>query len=130
MDRPAGRRLAHFSASTGIDFARYGLDEPIPYAPGNAIQSATVAVAGGTGLRAGAARAAGQPAGPRRWTRPPMTDATGSDHHFREAVPLPGRKFFAEYRPPCAVNYHRELLNTYEIVRKNMEFLICRIDLY
>ncbi len=25
--------LAHFSASTGIDFARYGLDEAIPYAP-------------------------------------------------------------------------------------------------
>ncbi len=37
--------LAHFSASTGIDFARYGLDEPIPYAPGNAIQSATAAAA-------------------------------------------------------------------------------------
>lgn len=37
--------LAHFSASTGIDFARYGLDEPIPYAPGNAIQSATNAAA-------------------------------------------------------------------------------------
>ena len=37
--------LAHFSASTGIDFARYGLDEAIPYAPGNAIQSATAAAA-------------------------------------------------------------------------------------
>ncbi len=37
--------LAHFSASTGIDFARYGLDEPISYAPGNAIQSATAAAA-------------------------------------------------------------------------------------
>lgn len=37
--------LAHFSASTGIDFARYGLDESIPYAPGNAIQSATAAAA-------------------------------------------------------------------------------------
>ena len=37
--------LAHFSASTGIDFARYGLDEPIPYAPGNAIQSAANAAA-------------------------------------------------------------------------------------
>ncbi|QOZ67303.1 LLM class flavin-dependent oxidoreductase [Bradyrhizobium arachidis] len=37
--------LAHFSASTGIDFARYELDEPIPYAPGNAIQSATAAAA-------------------------------------------------------------------------------------
>lgn len=34
--------LAHFAASTGIDFARYGLDDPIPYAPGgNAIQSAS-----------------------------------------------------------------------------------------
>ncbi|WP_336488531.1 LLM class flavin-dependent oxidoreductase [Methylobacterium nigriterrae] len=37
--------LAHFSASTGIDFARYGLDDPIPYGPGNAIQSATAAAA-------------------------------------------------------------------------------------
>ncbi|MCJ2025566.1 LLM class flavin-dependent oxidoreductase [Methylobacterium sp. J-067] len=37
--------LAHFSASTGIDFAHYGLDEAIPYAPGNAIQSATAAAA-------------------------------------------------------------------------------------
>jgi long-chain alkane monooxygenase len=37
--------LAHFSASTGIDFARYGPDEPIPYSPGNAIQSATAAAA-------------------------------------------------------------------------------------
>ena len=37
--------LAHFSASTGIDFSRYQLDEPIPYAPGNAIQSATAAAA-------------------------------------------------------------------------------------
>ena len=37
--------LAHFSASTGIDFARYGLDEPIPYGPTNAIQSATQAAA-------------------------------------------------------------------------------------
>ena len=37
--------LAHFSASTGIDFARYGLDEPVPYAPGNSIQSATAAAA-------------------------------------------------------------------------------------
>ncbi|AWN35669.1 LLM class flavin-dependent oxidoreductase [Methylobacterium radiodurans] len=37
--------LAHFSASTGIDFAAYGLDDPIPYAPGNAIQSATSAAA-------------------------------------------------------------------------------------
>ncbi|GJD81440.1 Dimethyl-sulfide monooxygenase [Methylobacterium gregans] len=37
--------LAHFAASTGIDFAAYGLDDPIPYAPGNAIQSATAAAA-------------------------------------------------------------------------------------
>ena len=37
--------LAHFSASTGIDFARYGLDDPIPYGPSNAIQSATDAAA-------------------------------------------------------------------------------------
>lgn len=37
--------LAHFSASTGIDFARYGLDEPIPYGPTNAIQSASEAAA-------------------------------------------------------------------------------------
>ncbi|SFI75905.1 LLM class flavin-dependent oxidoreductase [Methylobacterium brachiatum] len=37
--------LAHFSASTGIDFARYGLDEAIPYGPGNAIQSANAAAA-------------------------------------------------------------------------------------
>ncbi|RVJ49374.1 LLM class flavin-dependent oxidoreductase [Sinorhizobium meliloti] len=33
--------LAHFSASTGIDFSRYGLDEPIAYGKSNAIQSAT-----------------------------------------------------------------------------------------
>lgn len=33
--------LAHFSASTGIDFSRYGLDEPITYGTSNAIQSAT-----------------------------------------------------------------------------------------
>lgn len=33
--------LVHFAASTGIDFARYELDEPIPYGPTNAIQSAT-----------------------------------------------------------------------------------------
>lgn len=32
--------LAHFAASTGIDFARYGLDDPIDYAGSNAIQSA------------------------------------------------------------------------------------------
>jgi len=35
--REAG--LAHFAAGTGIDFGRYGLDEPIAWAPGNAIQS-------------------------------------------------------------------------------------------
>ncbi len=33
--------LAHFSASTGIDFSRYELDEPIQHVKGNAIQSAT-----------------------------------------------------------------------------------------
>lgn len=33
--------LAHFSASTGIDFSRYGLDDPIEYGTSNAIQSAT-----------------------------------------------------------------------------------------
>jgi len=32
--------LAHFCASTGIDFARYGLDELIAYGESNAIQSA------------------------------------------------------------------------------------------
>jgi len=37
--REAG--LAHFAASTGIDFSRYGLDEPIDYGPSNAIESAT-----------------------------------------------------------------------------------------
>lgn len=37
--------LAHFSASTGIDFSAYGLDEPIPYGQGNAIQSAEAAAA-------------------------------------------------------------------------------------
>ena len=35
--REAG--LAHFAAGTGIDFGRYGLDDPIDYTPGNAIQS-------------------------------------------------------------------------------------------
>lgn len=35
--------LAHFAASTGIDFAKYGPDEPIPYAAGNAMQSAAQA---------------------------------------------------------------------------------------
>ncbi|WP_282371882.1 LLM class flavin-dependent oxidoreductase [Pseudomonas sp. PS02290] len=33
--------LAHFAASTGIDFADYELDEPIQHVKGNAIQSAT-----------------------------------------------------------------------------------------
>ena len=33
--------VAHFSASTGIDFAQYELDEPIQYVKSNAIQSAT-----------------------------------------------------------------------------------------
>lgn len=33
--------MAHFSASTGIDFAQYALDEPIQYVKSNAIQSAT-----------------------------------------------------------------------------------------
>ncbi|MCY1524353.1 Dimethyl-sulfide monooxygenase [compost metagenome] len=32
--------VAHFASSTGIDFARYALDEPIPYAKTNAIESA------------------------------------------------------------------------------------------
>ncbi|MBC2679657.1 LLM class flavin-dependent oxidoreductase [Pseudomonas baltica] len=33
--------VAHFAASTAIDFARYELDEPIEYVKGNAIESAT-----------------------------------------------------------------------------------------
>ena len=33
--------VAHFAASTGIDFAEYGPDQPIAAATGNAIQSAT-----------------------------------------------------------------------------------------
>ena len=33
--------VAHFSSSTGIDFADYELDEPIQYVKSNAIQSAT-----------------------------------------------------------------------------------------
>jgi FMN-dependent oxidoreductase (nitrilotriacetate monooxygenase family) len=36
--REAG--LAHFAASTGIDYAQYDLDEPIDYRSGNAIESA------------------------------------------------------------------------------------------
>ncbi|MBP0592968.1 LLM class flavin-dependent oxidoreductase [Paraburkholderia sp. LEh10] len=37
--REAG--LAHFAASTGIDYSQYDLDAPVDYAPGNAIESAT-----------------------------------------------------------------------------------------
>ena len=33
--------VAHFSASTAIDFSQYALDEPIQYVKSNAIQSAT-----------------------------------------------------------------------------------------
>ena len=33
--------VAHFSASTGIDFSQYELDEPIQHVKGNAIQSAS-----------------------------------------------------------------------------------------
>lgn len=33
--------IAHFSASTGVDLARFGLDDPLPWAGGNAIQSAS-----------------------------------------------------------------------------------------
>jgi alkanesulfonate monooxygenase SsuD/methylene tetrahydromethanopterin reductase-like flavin-dependent oxidoreductase (luciferase family) len=32
--------LAHFSSSTGIDYAKFDLDEPIPYGETNSIQSA------------------------------------------------------------------------------------------
>ncbi|THT99949.1 LLM class flavin-dependent oxidoreductase [Lampropedia puyangensis] len=35
--------LAHFAASTGVDFAQYDLDEPIPFGKSNAIQSAAAA---------------------------------------------------------------------------------------
>jgi alkanesulfonate monooxygenase SsuD/methylene tetrahydromethanopterin reductase-like flavin-dependent oxidoreductase (luciferase family) len=35
------RGLAHFAASTGIDYAQYDLDAPVDYTPGNAIESAT-----------------------------------------------------------------------------------------
>ena len=35
--------LAHFAASTGVDFAQYDLDEPISFGPSNAIQSAATA---------------------------------------------------------------------------------------
>jgi FMN-dependent oxidoreductase (nitrilotriacetate monooxygenase family) len=37
--REAG--LAHFAASTGVDFARHGLDDAVDYGKGNAIESAT-----------------------------------------------------------------------------------------
>ncbi|WP_298925925.1 LLM class flavin-dependent oxidoreductase [uncultured Ramlibacter sp.] len=37
--REAG--LAHFAASTGIDFGQYDLDAPVDYSPTNAIESAT-----------------------------------------------------------------------------------------
>jgi alkanesulfonate monooxygenase SsuD/methylene tetrahydromethanopterin reductase-like flavin-dependent oxidoreductase (luciferase family) len=37
--REAG--LAHFAASTGIDYAQYDLDAPVDYAPTNAIESGT-----------------------------------------------------------------------------------------
>ena len=33
--------LAHFAAGTGVDFSRYGLDEPIAYGTSNGIQSTT-----------------------------------------------------------------------------------------
>ncbi|HRL20377.1 LLM class flavin-dependent oxidoreductase [Alcaligenes sp. SDU_A2] len=35
--------LAHFAASTGVDFSRYDLDEPISFGGSNAIQSAAAA---------------------------------------------------------------------------------------
>ncbi|ANA35303.1 Dimethyl-sulfide monooxygenase [Ralstonia mannitolilytica] len=41
--REAG--LAHFAASTGVDFSRHGLDDPIDYGGGNAIESATATAA-------------------------------------------------------------------------------------
>lgn len=37
--------LAHASSSLGIDFSRYGMDEPIPAGPTNAIQSNVTAMA-------------------------------------------------------------------------------------
>ena len=36
--------LAHFASSTGIDFAKYGLDEPISYVKTDSIQSAVDAI--------------------------------------------------------------------------------------
>jgi len=41
--------LAHASASLGIDFGRYGMDEPIEAGPGNAIQSNVAAMQRATG---------------------------------------------------------------------------------
>jgi FMN-dependent oxidoreductase (nitrilotriacetate monooxygenase family) len=41
--------LAHASASLGIDFGRYGMDEPIEAGPGNAIQSNVAAMRRATG---------------------------------------------------------------------------------
>jgi alkanesulfonate monooxygenase SsuD/methylene tetrahydromethanopterin reductase-like flavin-dependent oxidoreductase (luciferase family) len=32
--------LAHFASSVGVDFSRYGLDDPVDYGGGNGIQSA------------------------------------------------------------------------------------------
>ncbi|EGI77722.1 LLM class flavin-dependent oxidoreductase [Hylemonella gracilis] len=39
VSREAG--LAHFAASTGVDFSAYDLDAPVDYSPGNAIESAS-----------------------------------------------------------------------------------------
>ena len=36
--------LAHFASSTGIDFSKYALDEPIPYVKTDSIQSAVEAI--------------------------------------------------------------------------------------
>lgn len=41
--------LAHAAASLGIDFGRYGMDEPIEAGPGNAIQSNVAAMKRATG---------------------------------------------------------------------------------
>ncbi|WP_085702748.1 LLM class flavin-dependent oxidoreductase [Pseudomonas sp. B15(2017)] len=43
--------VAHFSASTGIDFSRYEIDEPIQYVKSNAIQSATTNLQNNDGTR-------------------------------------------------------------------------------
>ena len=47
--REAG--LAHFAAGTGIDFGSYGLDDPIDFKPGNAIQSHAQAAQEGSWTR-------------------------------------------------------------------------------